>query len=66
MERESTPEKFQPRMVVSFDRSQLIKVFAWGRENKVNGKDALDRALESVGVDEESNIMDEISRKRLR
>lgn len=66
MARERESEKFQPRMVASFDKGQLIRVFAWGRKNNVTGKDVLDRALETAEVDEEGTIMDEAGRKRLR
>lgn len=66
MERESTPEKFQPRMVASFDKGQLKKVYAWGYKNNVTGKEALDMALDMASRDENGKRMNEISRNRLR
>lgn len=66
MTSKESSEKFQPKMVASFDRSQLINFFEWGRRNKVTGKPALDRVLQTVGIDEDGNIMDETDRKRLR
>lgn len=72
MERENTPEKFQPRMVASFNKNQLIQVGAWVGENmkdwleeKKDYIEALNRASEVARLDEKGKTMDERSRIRL-
>jgi len=69
-ERES--KKFQPRMVASFNRVQLMSVVMWVRANVpdfIEGQstftEACNNALKTVQIDEKGKEMNEKARKRL-
>jgi hypothetical protein len=69
---ESEPKKFQPRMVASFSKTQLMSVATWFNENAqdfIQGKstftEASNNALKTVQIDEKGKVMNEEARKRL-
>jgi len=69
---ESEPKKFQPRMVASFSKTQLMSVVTWVRENApdfIEGKltfiEASNSVLKTVQIDEKGKVMNEKARKSL-
>src|SRR3989344_2152541 len=65
MSPKESSEKFQPIMRAFFDVPQLRKIFAWGINNNI-GRIPLDSALETAGVDEDGNKMNDESKIRLK
>lgn len=70
MTSKESSEKFQPRMVVSFSKAQLLDVYSWLTTNVTQTgssytKDYL-KAIEVAELDENGEKMDEEGKKRLR
>ncbi len=69
MERKGSSEKFQPRIVASFNMPQMIQVATWLKREVLNSgttnQRIFDSVLETVELDEKGKVMDEKSRKRL-
>lgn len=70
MERKGSSEKFQPRMVASFSKIQLLNVFLWSEKNVTQTgpsftQDFL-RVLETAELDEKGESMNEKAKNRLK
>ena len=65
MERKAGSEKFQPRMVASFNRFQLEQVLLWVQHNNVTTNSSFAHALKTLPLDEKGKPMNEKSKNRL-
>lgn len=66
------PERFQPRIVASFNQHQLVETAGWWRDNGITNfgatsfDDIVNKAFESAQFDEKGRPLDEKGRHRLR
>lgn len=69
MEKEKGPERFQPRIVASFSKIQLLKIYLWSKKNVTQTglsftRDFL-KTVETVEFDERGKKMDGKAKNRL-